>query len=89
LKRTFWSIARDASEPDNHRWNPVALTFPVLEAAWTIESRYSLSLWDALIVAAAQAAGCDYLLSEDMQHGQDLDGVEVIDPFRVAPEALL
>jgi predicted nucleic acid-binding protein len=38
-----------------------------------------------LIVAAAKVAGCSLLLSEDLQHDQDLDGIQVIDPFRVPP----
>jgi predicted nucleic acid-binding protein len=40
-----------------------------------------LSLWDALIVEAARVAACDVLLSEDLNPGQDLDGVRVRDPF--------
>ena len=40
---------------------------------------------DALIVAAAQSCGCSVLLTEDLQHGQRLGDVRVIDPFR-SPE---
>jgi len=40
------------------------------------------SFWDSLIVAAAQAAGCDALLTEDLQHGLDIDGLRVADPFQ-------
>ena len=53
----------------------------VLERAWRIEGRYSLSWWDALIVAAAQTCRCDVLLTEDLQHGQTFDTLHVIDPF--------
>lgn len=37
---------------------------------------------DALIVAAALEAGCDRLLSEDLQHGPKIDGLRVENPFR-------
>jgi predicted nucleic acid-binding protein len=59
-----------------------------IEFAWNLQDRHSLSWWDALIVAAAQAAGCPYLLTEDLNHDQDLDGVRVVDPFRVEPTDL-
>ena len=53
-----------------------------------IESRYGFSYWDALIIAAAQQQGCRYLLSEDMQHGQQVDSVQILNPFLVGPEIL-
>ncbi len=69
-------------------WSPVVTDIQMLASAWTIEERFGLSFWDALIVAAAQVARCDVLLTEDMQHGMDLDGVRVTDPFRVGPAEL-
>jgi predicted nucleic acid-binding protein len=43
---------------------------------------YSLSHWDSLIVAAALLADCQTLYSEDMQHGQTIDGhLEIVNPF--------
>lgn len=41
----------------------------------------SISFWDALIVEAALAAGADYLFTEDLQHGQVIEGLRVHDPF--------
>lgn len=70
-------------------WRPVSLDATVLEGAWTAQDRYRISFWDALIVAAAQVSGCTYLLTEDLQDGQDLDGVHVVDPFQRSPEAVL
>lgn len=70
------------------RWQPWQLDHATVETAWSVESRYRLSYWDALIVAAAQAQGCDYLLSEDLQHEQRFDGVQVLNPFLVGPEVL-
>jgi predicted nucleic acid-binding protein len=70
-------------------WDPVTVDAFTLERGWKIQDRYKLSFWDALIVAAAQQAACGYLLTEDMQAGQDLDGVVVVHPFRVDPDTLL
>lgn len=39
------------------------------------------SIWDALILHAARKAGCKVLLSEDLQHGQTIDGVAILNPF--------
>lgn len=66
-------------------WEPVGIDGDLVAAAWEIEDRYGLHFWDALVVAAAQAAGCDTLLTEDLQDGQDLDGVVVVNPFLHAP----
>jgi len=70
-------------------WNPIALDRAILAGAWQIQDRYGLSFWDCLIVASAAASGCAYLLTEDLQHDQDLGGIRVIDPFRVAPTDIL
>ena len=52
-----------------------------VEQAMRVGERYNFSHWDSLIVAAAQLAGCDILLSEDMQHGQLVDGLRIHNPF--------
>jgi predicted nucleic acid-binding protein len=65
-------------------WRPVAIGMEVLEAGWSLEDRFGLSCWDALIVAAARIAGCDYLLTEDFDHGSELEGLQVVSPFRTA-----
>lgn len=53
-------------------------------SAIAIQSRYRHSFYDALIIAAALEAGCTRLLSEDMQHGQRIEGLVIENPFRVA-----
>jgi predicted nucleic acid-binding protein len=70
------------------RWQPWQIDHATMETAWAVESRYQLNYWDALIVAAAQAQGCAYLLSEDLQHGQQIDSVKILNPFLVGPEVL-
>jgi len=60
-------------------------TITVLQSALRLKDRFQTSYWDAAILAAAKAARCQQLLSEDLNHGQDYDGVVVVNPF-VAPE---
>jgi predicted nucleic acid-binding protein len=50
--------------------------------ALELRSMFSLSYWDSLIVAAALEAGCHTLISEDMQHQQQIDGLRIINPFK-------
>ena len=40
-----------------------------------------VSLWDALILVAAQESGCETLLTEDLQHGQVFGSTRVTNPF--------
>lgn len=50
-------------------------------AAIDLQRLNSLSFWDAMIVQAARVSGCEILLSEDMQHGQTLAGLRIVNPF--------
>ena len=70
-------------------WQPLSASAAVMERAWTIQDRYGLSWWDALIVSAAQTADCRYLLTEDLQEQQDLGNVQVINPFHSSPEMFI
>lgn len=66
-------------------WNPLAPDAGVLEDAWSAEDRWGLSFWDAMIVATARRQGCGVLLTEDLQDGQNLDGLLVRSPFTLDP----
>lgn len=46
-----------------------------------LQTRWQLSLWDAMIVAAAQASGAREILTEDLNHGQNYGGIRVVNPF--------
>ncbi len=70
-------------------WHPVAVDAGVVEGAWVIQDRYGLSWWDSLVVAAAQVANCRFLLTEDLQDGQELGGVRVVSPFSNSPESVM
>jgi predicted nucleic acid-binding protein len=65
-------------------WHPCAIDATMLETAWGIAEDAQLSHWDALILAAAIHQECDTLLSEDLQHGQMIEGVRIVNPFREA-----
>jgi predicted nucleic acid-binding protein len=54
---------------------------PLILAAIDLHRLHRLSIWDALIVQAAAAAGCRQLLTEDMATGARIAGVEVVNPF--------
>lgn len=56
-------------------------TVAVLQSALSLKQRHQTSFWDAVILAAAKAARCQQLLTEDLNHGQDYDGVVVVNPF--------
>jgi predicted nucleic acid-binding protein len=58
------------------------VTRELLLRATSIRRRYRVSHWDSTILAAAQELRCRTLHSEDLSHGQNFDGVRVVDPFR-------
>jgi len=62
---------------------PVAdLTRSLALAAMATRDRFVISYWDAAIIEAARSLGCEAVLSEDLNDGQDYDGVLVRNPFR-------
>jgi len=48
-----------------------------------------LRIWDAIVLATAAEAGCQMLLTEDLQAGFTWGGVTVVNPFAVPPHTLL
>ena len=52
-----------------------------------VRSRYRFSVFDSLVVAAALDAGCTTLYTEDLQHGQHIEGLTIVDPFRAPADA--
>jgi predicted nucleic acid-binding protein len=60
---------------------PLALTHERHTSARALAEDHGLSFYDALIVACAIDAGCDILYSEDMQHGRNIGGLSIINPF--------
>ncbi len=54
-----------------------------IASAFRIEDSARISFWDALIVAAALKGGATEILSEDMNHGQTIAGIRIVNPFAV------
>lgn len=66
---------------DYAAWPVVDHTLDLFQAGLKEQARWKISLWDALILAAARTAGASELITEDLSHGQDYDGVRVLNPF--------
>ena len=50
-------------------------------AAVDLHRLHGFSFWDALVLRSAKQSGCRVLFSEDFQHGREIDGVTVVNPF--------
>ena len=90
----FYVQATRASRPDpitrqqavrlieSFRRFPVQdVTSAIVMAALGTRDRFQLSYWDAAIIEASRAMGCEEVLSEDLGDGQDYAGVRVTNPF--------
>ena len=59
----------------------VNIEVPALKAAAEISKAYQLSFYDSLIVASAEVAGCSRIVTEDLNNGQKIRGMEIWNPF--------
>ena len=59
----------------------VPTTGKLVQTAFDYRSRFQISYWDAAIIAAAHTLSAQIIYSEDLNHGQNYDGVRVINPF--------
>jgi predicted nucleic acid-binding protein len=95
LLETWWVLTRRLAEPlgedaastviDTLTQLPVVNTDAELVQRAIRTSRITgVAIWDAMIVEAARSAGCDRVLSEDLQDGRDYGGVVVKNPFSPA-----
>lgn len=62
-------------------WELVLNDGAVLLHASEIEENYRLSFWDGLIVAAAYSKNAAVILTEDLNHGQSIEGIRIQNPF--------
>ena len=92
LLEAWWVLTRRLAEPldEDHASKvidelcalPVVSTDPELvRRAIDTGRRFNIAVWDALIIEAARAGGCRRVLSEDLNSGQDFEGVVVENPF--------
>jgi predicted nucleic acid-binding protein len=68
-------------------WASAGAVSTTPESLWhgfELQQRFGFSIWDAMIVQAALDAHCEILYSEDMQDGQQIDSLRVVNPFRQA-----
>ena len=70
-------------------WHPVDSSPDLLQRAWHWTDTAQLAYWDALILASAEIAGCEFLLSEDFQAGRRFGTIQVINPFQTPPAGAL
>lgn len=61
----------------------VQVTPDIIHAGLDLHQTRSIGYFDALIVAAAKTSGCTVLYSEDMNAGEMVNGVRIVNPFRV------
>lgn len=62
-------------------WPVITIDPSAILAATRIEEAHQVSFWDALILEAARIAGAELLLTEDLGHGQVIEGVRIENPF--------
>jgi predicted nucleic acid-binding protein len=70
-------------------FDTIATTPEIMAAAAQLSVTHQLSIWDAVMFAAANAADCRLLLSEDLQGGFTWEGVTVVNPFAPVRHKLL
>lgn len=64
------------------RCRVIEQTLSLFFSGTALFKRYSLSFWDAMIVAAALEASADVLYTENLQHGMEIESLTIVDPFR-------
>jgi predicted nucleic acid-binding protein len=62
-------------------WELVLNDGAIILHAGEIGDNYQLSFWDGLIVAAAYSKNASIILTEDMNHGQVVEGIRIENPF--------
>lgn len=66
---------------DYMRWRVVENSVGLLRSGMEEMTRWQLSLWDSLIIAAARSVGVTRIYSEDLSHEQDYGGIRIVNPF--------
>jgi predicted nucleic acid-binding protein len=84
-----WESARRITVADvESNFHDALAMFPIqtpdariFQITFDLRSRFSLSHWDSMLLAACKEAGVDLLYSEDMDAGTDYDGLTIVNPF--------
>lgn len=99
LQEFFWNVTRKlrpplpVSEAQNAldsflKFDVVQVDVEIIRAATARLDKTSISFWDALIVEAALSAKADILYTEDLNHGQVIDGLRIVNPFLAEASAI-
>lgn len=78
------NLSRDEESKWLREWFDLkigSITPLTFHKALELHLRIQLSHWDALIVASALESSCEIIYTEDLQHGQIIEGLQVINPF--------
>lgn len=59
----------------------VRIDVKLIKDAIDIFTLHKISFWDSLIISGAKSANCHTVLTEDMQHGLEIGGVKIQNPF--------
>lgn len=63
---------------------PIVLTdVSLIEQGIKVSIHYKLRLWDALMIVAGYRADCKIMYSEDLTHGQIIQGIRILNPFKL------
>jgi len=68
-------------------WRVVENTGDLLLGGIRLASTLKISFWDALMVQAARVANCDRLWTEDLNHGQRIGDLVIVNPFLPDPSS--
>ncbi len=96
LQELFVTLTRKVRQPcsieealavleDLTAWPLMVIDYAAIRAAVGLADQAKLSFWDALVVVAAARSGAAVLYTEDLNHGQEILGVRIRNPFLSAP----
>jgi len=93
LNAALRKFAKPLTAADAERYlkvvlEPLCSVFASIELyhqAIDIAERWKYSFYDSLIIASALQSGCTVLYSEDLQHGQKIGGLRILNPFVESP----
>ncbi len=92
LQELFVTLTRKVSQPcsteealalleELSAWPLMIIDYSAIRAAGSLAHKVQLSFWDALVVVAAARTGAGVLYTEDLNHGQEILGVQIRNPF--------
>ena len=65
-------------------WKTILPSWAVMDRAQQLLTRYHLSFWDGLLIAACLEGGVTRLYSEDFDASAQAEGVEIVNPFKAS-----